>query len=795
MDFDLLTVSRHAFVIICISFFSTISFAQTSRVTGYVFSEIGHEALPAATVTAQATQFGAITDSTGYFELELPPGLYNLEVRYIGYKTWIQQEVQTSGIRPLNLEIILESQPTELTDIVIETDGFKRTDETPLSIRSVSYSEAYRIPGATLDISKVIQSYPGVLPKSTFGYNIVFRGGSPTENVFYLDGIKIPAITHFSVQGASGGPNGLVNLDFVRSIDLYTAAFPASRGNALSGVMEITQRDGRNDRFGARVTLGATDYGATIEGPMGNKSNFILSARHSFSQYLLKAFNVPVLPTYTDVQYRQKIKFDNRNELIIVGLAAKDNYALNTEAEESDALLYNIGYIPEGDQSQYTIGLNYKHYLPNSYYNVVISHTAFQNNADKFKANSGLEEDRILKYRSNNRSEHFRLEHTIFVANGEIKYGLEAENENNYFDIFGYDVRPEAIYPLDTITEITLWNAAAYVNGSQHWFADKLIASAGLRFDMSDYNSATLNPLNQISPRIALSWRITDKWSINGSAGIYYQLPNEVILAFAEIPYVDSLQYVRSNQIALGTEYRNADNYRVSIETFYKGYANAPFLLRDSIAASNAIADYVIVGNQPSNAIAEGRSYGFELFVQQKLKRNYWWMASYTYSVSEFKDKNGIYVPSVWDSRHYISLSAGRKWNNGWQAGFRWRYSIGTPYTPYDTLASSVITNWEVANRGIFDYNNLNAERLPAYHVLDLRVDKSWTFNHWSMNIFLDIQNAYRSDIALLPYLTTVRDENGVPLTVPGDPSRYQLQLINSDTGRMLTTFGIVADF
>lgn len=770
-------------------------FAQSSLVTGYVYSQVGHEPLTGATILAQSTEYATISDSTGYFKLELPPGLYNLEIRFVGYKTYVQQEIQTSGVRPLYLEIILDSQPTELTGVVIESAGFHKTDETPLSIRSFSYAEAFRIPGATLDLSKVIQSYPGVLPRSSFGYNIVFRGGSPTENGYYLDGVKIPSITHFSVQGASGGPNGLVNLDFVKNVDIYTAAFPVSRGNALSGVMEITERDGRTDKFGARVTLGATDYGATIEGPMGKKSSYLFSARHSFSQYLLAAFNVPVLPTYTDIQFRQKIKFDSRNELAIIAIAASDKYELNTEAEESDALLYNIGYIPEGTQQQYTIGLNYKHYLPNSYYNVIISHTAFNNDADKFKDNTGLEADRLLKYRSSNRNEQIRVEQTIFISGGQIEYGVEANNADNNFDIYGFDVRPQAIDTVDTITSVNNWNLAAYINTSQRLINDRLVFSEGIRFDMNTYNNEMINPLAQFSPRIAISWRQNEHLSINASTGIYYQMPNEVVLAFADDPYQDNLKYIRSPQAALGIEYRNADNYRVSVEGFYKHYNNYPFLLLDSISYANAIGDYVIIGNQPASSESQGHAYGLEFYVQQKLKRNYWWMASYTYSVSEFKDKHGEYVASVWDSRHFISLSAGKSWKSGWQAGLRWRYSSGTPYTSYDTLASSKITNWDVANRGIFDYNTLNANRLSAFHVLDIRVDKSWTFKRWSMNVFLDIQNAYRSDIELLPYLTTVNDDNGEPLLVPGDPSRYQLQQINSDTGRMLTTFGIVADF
>ena len=97
------------------------------------------------------------------------------------------------------------------------------------------------------------------------------------------------------------------------------------------------------------------------------------------------------------------------------------------------------------------------------------------------------------------------------------------------------------------------------------------------------------------------------------------------------------------------------------------------------------------------------RAYGLEWFIQQKLKRDYWWMVSYTYSVSEFQDKNGEYRPAVWDSRHFISLTAGKTWKNGWQVGGRWRYSSGTPYTPMTLWLhpSSPTGRWPIAEYSI----------------------------------------------------------------------------------------------
>ena len=373
--------------------------AQTCTISGKVFNAINKTPLDQASIQIQGSDIGTTTDSTGYFEItNLKPGLYNVVARFAGYEPYIEYEVRTSTVKPVYFEIGLISSTYSLGEIVVSDEARKNTVVTPLAVQKVNWSELQRMPGAILDISKAIQSFPGVLPKSSFGYNIVIRGGAPNENSYYLDGIKIPSINHFSVQGASGGPNGLVNLDFVQDMEMYSGAFPANMPSGLSSVLDIRQREGRTDRLGARITLGYSDLGLTLEGPIGKKSNFIASARYSFSQYMLKAFDVPVLPGYSDFQFRNKWQLDDKNELIITGIAGFDEYTLNTDAPESDALLYNVGYIPEGNQSVYAFGANYKHFLKNSFYSFVVSRNGFTNVADKFRNNTYNEDDRLLKY-------------------------------------------------------------------------------------------------------------------------------------------------------------------------------------------------------------------------------------------------------------------------------------------------------------------------------------------------------------------------------------------------------------
>jgi outer membrane receptor protein involved in Fe transport len=256
-----------------------------------------------------------------------------------------------------------------------------------------------------------------------------------------------------------------------------------------------------------------------------------------------------------------------------------------------------------------------------------------------------------------------------------------------------------------------------------------------------------------------------------------------------------TLKYIKCKQAALGLEYTNHKGFKFSTEAFHKDYSDYPFLLDDSISFANAMADYVALGHQKAEATGIGRAYGIEILIQQKLKKNFFWMSSYTYIVSEFKDKNDKWAPSSWDNKQFINLLFGKTFNKNWQLGLKWRYSGGTPYSPYDIAASADINTFQVTNRGIFNYDSLNTQRLPAFHQMDLRLDKHYFFKKCNLNLYLDIQNLYRSTIAFLPYLTVQRDEYMQAIVNPNDPNAYLVKIIGSDSGRMLPTIGFILEF
>jgi hypothetical protein len=206
-------------------------------------------------------------------------------------------------------------------------------------------------------------------------------------------------------------------------------------------------------------------------------------------------------------------------------------------------------------------------------------------------------------------------------------------------------------------------------------------------------------------------------------------------------------------------------------------------------------ADFGVVGNAPATSTSEGRTYGLEVLLQQRLFKGFYGILAYTLGWSEFQDKDGVFVPSAWDSRHIVALTMGKKFKGDWEIGAKWRLTTGQPFTPANVEASRLIANWDRIGREIPQISQLNSQRLNPYHQLDMRVDKKWFFDKWSFNLFFDIQNVYFLSIPGPSILDVVKDENDVPLVDPNDPSRYQTRFLENDLGIFQPTLGVIVTY
>ncbi|MBS1657999.1 MAG: TonB-dependent receptor [Bacteroidetes bacterium] len=779
------------------------AFSQSGKITGRVFNAINNEPIEFATVGIDGTSLGTSTDSAGNFVIAgLQPGLYNLKVSSVGFKSKTIFEIQVSNSAPAQVDVPLESMATELTEVTVKSDAFDKSDESPVSLRTIGVNEIQRNPGGNRDISRVVQSFPGVSYTVSFRSDLIIRGGAPNENRFFLDDVEVPTINHFATQGSSGGPVGMINVDFIKEVEFYSGAFPADKGSGLSSLFEFKQKDGRNDRIGFTATVGSSDLGLTLEGPIGSKSNFIFSVRRSYLQFLFKALELPFLPTYNDYQFKYKVRFDRKNELSVISLGALDHNELNLSANKTAEQQYLLGVLPSQDQWNYTFGVVYKHFGKNNFITAVASRNMLNNESNKYENNDeSSEANLLLNYQSQEIENKLRLENNWYRNNLKIYYGVAYEYVK--YNNATYQKRSDPsgnVFLVDFSSQLDFSKFAGFGQISYPFFDRRLITSFGLRTDFTNYDESMSNPLDQLSPRLSLTYNISDQFNLNFNAGIYHQLPPYTVMGYRSndgelVNKTNNVSYITNKQLVFGGEYYSSNGGRISLEGFYKGYTNYPFLLKDSISLANLGADFGVIGNEPAVSTSEGRSYGVELLLQQKIYKGFYGLAAFTFFRSEFKDKRGNYVPSSWDNRFVTALTAGKKFPRNWEVGAKWRFSAGSPYTPYDTVTSALIPVWNVNNQGIPDYNRLNSLRIASYNQIDVRVDKKWFLSKFSIDLYLDIQNLLNAKVKLPPYLDVVRDENGVPVEDPNNPGSYQIYYLDNTSGTVLPSIGLVFEY
>jgi hypothetical protein len=784
-------------------------FAQTGIIKGKLTDALTNEPIAFGDVLVLGTDRGIATDLDGNYQIEgLAPGLYDIRASYLGYKEQTQYEIQVTSARPIEVNFALEEQAELLDEVVVKASPFRKTAESPVSLRTIGVAEIQRNPGGNRDISKVVQVLPGVASGVAFRNDLIIRGGAANENRFYLDDVEVPNINHFATQGAGGGPVGLINVNFIREVDFYSGAFPTNRGNALSSVFQFRQRDGRSDRLGGNFMVSATDVGATLEGPIGDKTTFLASARRSYLQLLFKALKLPFLPTYNDFQVKVKHKINEQNEISFIGLGAVDQFKLNLDANETEDQQFLLANLPVAPQWNYTNGLVYKRYRDDGFWTFVLSRNMLNNEAEKYRNNDESTEDNlVLRYRSQEIENKFRAEDVRQVGAYKVGYGINYEYDKYNNRTFNRIFTTAGAQDIDYAADFNMHRYGFYTQASRDWFDERLVISLGIRFDGNSYSEEMSNPLQQASPRLSLSYALSPSFSFNFNTGRYFQLPSYTLLGYEEggklVNKDNGIGYLKNYHVVAGFEWNTAANSKITIEGYYKGYQDYPLLLRDSLTIANLGGDFGVVGNEPAVPFADGRAYGIEFLFQQRLFKGFYGIFSYTLGWTQFQDKNREYVPSAWDTRNIANLAVGKRFGNNWEIGINWRFQDGLPFTPF-AASSNLVVNWERNARGIPDYGQLNTLRQDAFSAIDFRVDKKWFFEKWSLNLFLDIENitgAAVSDTELI--LDRMLDEDGNPIgeptiinpDAPQNEQRYLLKELESGTGTPLPSIGIMIEF
>jgi hypothetical protein len=717
--------------ILILLFFSTIAFAQVGTITGKVVDKTTREALPGVNIKIVGTDFGAATNIDGEFTIErIKVGTYSIQASFIGYDTEVKTDVIVTSAKPVQLNFELIPTVIQLQGVTVSSGYFRNIPTEVSSISMLNYEELRRSPGGFEDVVRALSVLPGVAQASAGRNDLVVRGGAPSENLFIVDGFVVPNINHFGSQGATGGPLSFINLDYVNEISFSTGGFSAVYGDKLSSVLTIDLKEGRKDRLGGKALVSATQFGLNFEGPVTSTSNFIFSVRRSYLDFIFNAAGFGFVPEYYDVLTKYSNDLTKTDKISFLFVGAFDRVKFNNDTRDK---VIDNSRILASNQNQYVAGLSYRHLFGKGYYTVSLSrnfvdYDTFQKDTlfNPIFLNKSMEAENELKVEALHK----------IKGNAELNFGVSAKLIKFSADILfpdGFVTTFGDVLPVNQISEEKYFHKyAAFLQYSNVWF-NLLRFNLGVRGDYFSEISKNL----YFSPRLSISLPITEMSSINFSTGLYHQFPSYIWLVGDKSN--KDLKAIKVEQFVLGYEHQIRNDIRIKLEGFYKNYKNYPTsVLRPYLVLANTGAgfagsddNFASFGLEPLVSEGKGYSRGAELSIQKKASDvPHYALASLTYSETYYTALNGIKYPGAYDQRWIFNLSAGYVFNEKYQMGVKFRLSTGSPYTPFESNGTQLLSNY-------------NKNNFPLNHSMDIRVERRWNFETTSLITYIDVQNIY----------------------------------------------------
>ncbi|HEY6950886.1 MAG TPA: TonB-dependent receptor [Bacteroidota bacterium] len=737
--------------------------AQTGTVTGTVFDKTTNEPLVGANVVVVGTTRGASTDTNGTFSINrVPIGACALRVSSVGYTAFTLTDIVVTLAKPTVLTIPLTEAVVQVDAVQVTASYFQKLPDTPLSTLTQSNEEIRRLPGGLEDVVRAISILPGVAQVQAGRNDLIVRGGAPSENLFLIDNIEVPNINHFGTQGSSGGPLSYVNLDFVESTTFSTGGFGVRYGDKLSSVLTINLRDGRKDKVGGKATISASQFGLNLEGPSGQSGDFIFSARRSYLDFIFRAAGLGFVPEYWDFLAKAHYRFGRSDQLTILGIAALDNVKFINDTQEQRS---DNSRILGSSQNEVVTGASWQHLFENGFGTLTLGETymdfrygqsdsmlapIFRNNS--FERETSLRGE-VLFHTSRS------TELTIGVL-GKVPRFSSDLTLRPFVTSFGDSLRINATYATSSL------KGALYGQISQDLPFGRV--TVGGRMDY-------FNLLEQKfawSPRLAVTIPIISSLNLNASVGKYSQAPSYIWLIAN--PVNRNLNFIKATQYVVGLDHVLRPDTRVSLEGYVKNYSNYPAsLTRPYLVLANTGAGFggsdegfASFGFDPLVGIGSGQSRGIEFLAQKKLSEiPCYGTFSLSYNIAEFKAVDGVARPSNWDQRWIVNVGGGYVFNTAWEVSTKFRYLTGRPYTPF---------NSDGTQNPVF----YNTNRVEPNHSLDVRVDRRWVFETWTLITYIDLQNVY----------------NRKPVDVPRYNQRTRTVEQESSLG-ILPSIGVSAEF
>ncbi len=713
--------------------------------------------VPDLTPVPTPLTYSADTDLKGNYKVSVPTGTYHLVVAGEGYKKYARGTFSIN--KNTHKDFYMERDGFTLPEVLVTTT---KVPKTQVSHETLSKAELVEVPGTQEDVLKAIQALPGVVSTSTLNGQLLVRGSGPNDNQYYVDNIPIGYPFHFGIIST-------LDSNLVKNLDFYSGGFGPQFPNSMGGLVDVTQRDPRADRWGFRADVNIFLSEIELEGPVSPDSSLAIAGRRSYLDLFIKDFSGSgasiVVPDFADYQVKYSYNSSPKMHWDFVALGSADSIGGDisnsaTFAANDPDLVGNFnftnGYNNQGvnfrdlldDHNRITNAL----YHTDSYLNFSLGPGLFENNSiedfgDKFSFVHDFNPDASLE--------------------GGVQYDHFINELSAYYAVYtDQNGQPNGTFNLTTAPKVASQGTvssddfSAYLDQKFKTLEKKLEFSLGARADYVNSDETVF-----VTPRAAAAYHLTSDTTLKASFGLYDESPDRILGA----PYLDAnlgnprLAPEQSIDTVLGVEQKlNESGLLFRVEGYKKDFSD---LIVSNPVLSQGQA-YVNTGS--------GYVQGIEFFLRQPPTDRFFGWISYSLSNSQRRNTpDGSIFPFQYDEPNCFIAVGTYKLNPGWDMGAKILYNTGLPYTPVvSAVPTSITVNNQATTIYVAQYGPTDSARLPAYRRLDFSTSIKTTYDTWEWKVYLDIvnllgtknvlgyqynstytQKSERDDLPFLPYL------------------------------------------
>jgi TonB family protein len=661
------------------------------------------------------------------------PGTYHVTVTAPGMTPHVADIAVQAGEEVSATDRLSAQQPAATAkkgpgaaeEVVEEVEVHGEKPPREVTKRTLEQREIARIPGTNGDALRSLQNLPGVARAPALAGVLIVRGSAPADTQYFVDGTPVPIVYHF------GGLSSVVPTEMLDRIDFYPGNFGTQYGRAMGGIVDVGLTDPKSDRLHAMAQADLIDTRALVQGPLFNTGwTFAIAGRRSwFDTWLGPVLSatgagVSVAPVYYDYQAILQRQLDKHSTLRFAVFGSDDRFDILLKTANSS----------EPDLAG-TIGSHTGFWRAQALYKNKIS------DSTELRAVAAVGED-YIEFNVGN----IFLNLTQWPVTSRIELAEKLDPKvtlNTGIDVYyapytvsaqlpppptpgqppsgPFSSRP----PVATTANSSLYEPAFYMDLEMTpWEGGRLVPGVRL-----DYTKDTKSW--DLAPRFVFRQDVTrePRTTIKAGAGLFTQppQPQETNAVFG----TPGLTSNRAYHYDVGVERVFTRNIEASLEGFYKQL--------DHLVEAQ-------LGNTGTGVV-----YGGETLIRYKPDERFFGWIAYTLSQSLRRTQPGAPLRTFqFDETHILTVLGSYRIGRGWELGMRYRLSSGYMYTP---------NQYGFYDENVGTYVPLsayppNGSRLPLFHSLDIRVDKTWLMKGGvKIGAYLDVLNVYnQANVAGISY-------------------------------------------